>query len=204
MAKRPQISPDGTLTIRESAGIWRGLFGAFAGLMLFFAIRNGLQNGLGKDVYGALLGAAVFTLGVFAFPAGTVRFAPTLRRIVWKRTQWCKTRVGELNFDDVTNVEVQRLSDGDGDSFRPVLQVRSGLIKGDLLPLREAYGPPLPAQETVDVVRQLLGLRAPSHEERVTELARNGQKLQAIRLARETMFSDLKRAKDYVEKLGAK
>jgi len=173
-------------------------FPGAAGL-LYVAVSSAIRGqGIGRALgfgAGALFVALAGSLFVkrCAFEFDLVR-----RECTWRRRGIFGERSGTVPFDRICRCVVQSMRSNNTTTYRITLQTDDGDI-----PLTQAYSTGEQRPRSVcETINRTLNLDPQAEiEDEILDLARKGQKIEAIRLARERYGYDLTRAKDFVEGL---
>jgi hypothetical protein len=171
----------------------------FAAALLYIAVSTAVRGqGIGGTVaYGA--GALVVAFaGSFFVKRCAFEFDLVRRECTWRRRGIFGERSGTLPFDCIRHCVVQSTTSNNTTTYRITLQTEDGDI-----PLTQAYttGEQRP-RSVCETINRTLNLQPQAAiEDEILDLARKGQKIEAIRLARERYGYDLTRAKDFVEGL---
>lgn len=149
-------------------------------------------------VFGALL-----PLGIASIMDGVrFHFDGMKRRVFWRRKNFFRTRTGELGFDEITEVRLASLSDPERrkgkkqQCYRVVLATATGE-----LPLSNVWTANLRKETQIaEGICALLGKGSPvTVESSVDELVAAGQKIDAVKLARERFGLGLTEAKKLID-----
>ncbi|HXF50023.1 MAG TPA: hypothetical protein VNL73_11455 [Verrucomicrobiae bacterium] len=194
-----QKRPGGSLLVRSS--------GAVRLLLIFFvaAVNAGIvlegPKSFTRIFFGLLV--ALLPLGIAAI-LDSVRFEfdGMKRRLFWRRKNLFRTRTGEMGFDEITEVRLASLSDPERrkgknqQCYRVVLATAAGD-----LPLSNVWTSNLRKETQIaEGICALLGKGSPvTVESSVDELVAAGQKIDAIKLARERFGLNLTQAKKLID-----
>src|SRR5436305_2040138 len=157
--------------------------------LVYESISTLLRGGPTGEVVGAAFGALVF---FFVAAVLTIRsrfhFDLKTRQLTWTRRGIFIQTGGIIAFDRIRGAVVQSINSDEGLSYRVTILTDSGQI-----PISTAYsGNAKKHESTRDAINQALSLNFPSPDENdIRELARNGRKIDAIKLARTRYGYDL-------------
>lgn len=194
-----QKRPGGSLLV-QSSGTMRILLILIAAAILAGVVLQEPRS-LARIFLGFL--AALLPLGIAAIMDGVrFHFDGLKRRVFWQRKNLFRTRTGELGFDEITEVRLASLSDPERrkgknqQCYRVVLATAAGD-----LPLSNVWTANLRKETQIaEAICALLGKCSPvTVENSVDELVAAGQKIDAIKLARERFGLNLTQAKKLVD-----
>jgi hypothetical protein len=194
-----QKRPGGSLLV-QSSGVMRILLILIGAAILAGVVLQEPRSypRIFLGVFGALL-----PLGIAALLDQTrFDFDGMKRRVFWRRKNLFRTRTGEMGFDEITEIRLASLSDPERRKgknqtcYRVVLATAAGE-----LPLSNVWTANLRKETQIaEAICALLGKGSPvTVESSVDELVAAGQKLDAVRLARERFGLNLTQAKKLVD-----
>jgi len=175
--------PDGSLLITYDSSLWtKWLVGATV-LMLGTAVYDYFIGSRGDDRLIGLLGGAT-TLGVIALvflEQSRFRIDPMSRFVEWDQRWGFRRRAGVMPFADITHVSVDVPI---GDKGIPSRRVVMHLANGSLLPITVGYRPDFDGaiERAAETLRVALGHRAPTMEDSVRMLVKQGRTIDAVKL----------------------
>lgn len=184
----------------QSSGTMRILL-----ILIGAAILAGVVLQEPRSLARILLGflAALLPLGIAAIMDGVrFHFDGLKRRVFWRRKNLFRTRTGEAGFDEISEVRLASLSDPERRKgknqtcYRVVLATATGE-----LPLSNVWTANLRKETQIaEAISSLLGKGSPvTVENSVDELVAAGQKIDAIKLARERFGLNLTEAKKLID-----
>ena len=189
-------TPD-QLVVSENPVVWRGVF-----LAVGVALGVGVVAAFWEDprptdkIVGWTLGSPLCLLG--AAVAERTRYVFDLRRqtLFWERRRLFGARSGEVPFADVTDVILTTHGDTEGTSYGVALVTTTGRIplSNSLNAIRKNQ------EELAKTILEALS-RSPANlvENSVVQLAKSGDTVAAVTLAKEHYGLDTTRARRLVE-----
>jgi hypothetical protein len=197
--------PDGMLVIRANPALLRAILVCFgAAVVAAVALQERRDD---TRLWLGVIGSLVPFLGAALLERVRFEFDIAQRRLRWRRRNWFRGLSGELAFDEISDVVVRVRRDRDPDRPRanPVPEYRVALVTkaGDLRLSDRTYADAKQPSEVADAIRVALG-RPPGAapvEESIEQLAAGGERIAAIKLARQRLGLSLTEAKQHVDRL---
>ena len=189
-------TPD-QLVVSENPVVGRGVL-----LTVGVALGIGVVAAFWEDprpmdkIVGWTLGSPLCLLGAAASERTRYVFDLGRQTLFWERRRFFRTRSGEVPFVDVTDVILTTHGDTEGTSYRVVLMTTTGQI-----PLSNSLDAIRKYQEAVaETILEALS-RSPANpiENSVAQLAKAGDMIAAVTLAKEHYGLDTTRAHKLVE-----
>ncbi len=197
--------PDGTLVIRANPALLQAILVCLgAAVVTAVALQEPRDH---TRLWLGVLGSLVPFLGAALIERVRFEFDIAQRRLRYRRRNLFRGLSGELAFDEVSDVVVRVRRDRDPDRPRanPVPEYRVALVTkaGDLRLSDRMYADAKRQSEIADAIRAALGLAPGSApvEESIEQLAAGGERIAAIKLARQRLGSSLTEAKQHVDRL---
>jgi hypothetical protein len=187
---------DGTLLLTYDGALWtRWLIGATL-LLVGTAAYDYFIGARGDERLIGLFGGAATTglAALVMLEQSSFRLDPKTRVIEWQQRWGFRRRAGVVPFADVRHVSAEQPI---GDHGVPSRRVCLHLADGSVLPVTVGYRPDGDEQilRAADLIRQVLGQRQPTPVESAHFLAKQGRKVDAVKILVEQEGLSLAEAK---------
>jgi hypothetical protein len=203
---RAELAADGSLVVGENPTWLRLLLFCLGGTVVAAVAHEHPGDG-GRLLLGGL-GALLPVGGAALLERVRFEFDVAQRRLRWRRQSWLRRRAGELPFSEIADVvlRVRHERESERRQAREVPSYYVALVTaaGDLRLSDRIYRDEPGQRRIAEAIRQALGLSpapaAPAPES-IEQLARAGEVVEAIKLARRLHGIGLAEAKQLVDRM---